>query len=170
MTSDAQSVARIQFDARNETDETTLLAIHGDFDEAREAPEELDVRPAVVMTIFTGVIFAYYRGPLSLTAFIVSGSYLVGRIIKRVTDGYDFMRTLEEWGVKLVRKVPYIQILATLLSFVASLILVQLAYALATGTGLLSALTIDTESYAVAGDQNALQRGLQQGQFLELTT
>ena len=155
------SASRLQHEVWSETDETSLLAIHGDFDEERVAPGAIDIRPAIVMTVFTGILFAYYQGPLSLTSLIVSGSYLAGRIIKKLVDVYDFMRDLEEWGLKLVRKVPYFNIITTVLSLVVSLILAQLAYTLATGTGLISALTIDTESHAVAADKHALHQGSQ---------
>ena len=144
-----------------EIPETTLALLNGSLEEEAPAHSRIDLSAPIVLAIAAGILFCVKPAPVTLLFFIGSASYFAGRVVKKLIDDYDFTRTLEEWSIKLVRKIPYIHILAISLTALFATLFLHLAYALASGVGTLSAVTVDTESYVSAANSNAVERGPQ---------
>src|SRR6185295_995378 len=132
--------------AVGDDDETTRIAIDDPFDRVEEESGELvrELRAPTVLAIASLIATLVWDHPFWPSLLAFASSYLVTRVVKKLTDSYDLMRHIEEWGVALTRVIPYIHITATICILLFCYIFPVVSYCIAAFLGVLTAITIDS--------------------------
>lgn len=100
-----------------------------------------------LLAIVSCIAYFVFENPLFLVVCVGSSALLATKLVKKLLNGYSFLMSLEEFGLILYRKVPYIHIIASLIAIAFSWYVVWVSTIAASSAGILSGINQESFSH-----------------------
>ena len=105
-----------------------------------------DFRASSVLTAVIFVASYIFKSPLFTSCLCATATHLITRLVKKLFADFSFMTYLEELGLTILRKAPYIYVIAALITLLFVWLVPFLSWLAAACIGILSGLTIEVHS------------------------
>jgi hypothetical protein len=105
-----------------------------------------DFRASSVLTAIVFVASYIFKSPLLTSCLFAASFHLATRLIKKLFNEFSFMKSLEELSLTLLRKAPYIYVIAAIVALLFVWFAPLVSWITAACIGILSGLTIEVHS------------------------
>lgn len=74
-------------------------------------------RAPIAITAISLIAAQILKKPLYYKIFACSAAYLTTKLVRKLFSNYDLLHKFEDFGIKIIRRLPYIQIFITIIAF-----------------------------------------------------